>query len=498
MTLPAIRNLHISSLRLLPGCGIVGVRSPEQPAGYESHKSNMNALQARLRPIYQQLDQRTGGLLRILQCTVVSYGRDDGPALAAAIAYRALFSFFPLILLLVSVSSGLLVNSEEQVVAFIESFLPTAGDLVADNVTTVLRTRGTVGMLAALGLLWSASSVFAAMDRAVNRAWGVTARRPFWQQQALAASIVVGVGLIFFISILTTTIYNLLRGIRLPWLGIELFSNHLGQRLLPLLGPMLLDYVAFLMLYRLLPVIRVRWQDVLPGALVAGTAWQIAKAGLNIYLRHFARYKLVYGPVTAIIVFLTFTYIAAVILVMGAEFAAAWTHTRRERNRSTVRNDKDLARWIAENGVAAEVVCLPVETPTVEAAAAAVNVPPEVILKSLVFLAGGQPYLVIANGLTKVDRGKLSVHWGLGKKRVKLASTEKVLELTGYPVGAVPPFGHRTPLPALMDPAVLDQPVVYAGGGSIRALVRLTPQELCRVVEPELVSVVSTAEGKGS
>ncbi len=160
-------------------------------------------------------------------------------------------------------------------------------------------------------------------------------------------------------------------------------------------------------------------------------------------------------------------------------------------------NEKDLARWIADNGVAAEVVCLPAETPTVPTAAAAVNVSPEAILKSLVFLAAGRPYLVVANGLAKVDRGKLGAHWGLGKKRIKLASAEKVLQLTGYPVGTVPPFGHRTPMPTLVDPAVLEQPEIYAGGGGIQVLVRLTPQELCRVLEPQIVSVTGEAGTPG-
>ena len=457
----------------------------------------MSALQARLQQIYHKLDQHTGGLLRILHRTIVFYGQHDGAAQATTIAYRALFSVFPLVLLLLAVSSSLLVNvTEEQVVLFVESFLPTAGDLVWNNVEAVQRTRGAVGILAALALLWSASSVFAATDRAVNRAWDVTVRRPFWRQQALALAIVIGIGLLFFLSTLTTTIYNLLSNIQLPWPGIEPFNNHLGQHLLSLLGPVLIDYVTFFTIYRFLPVVRVRWQDILPGAMAAGTAWQIAKAGFNLYVRIFARYNLVYGSVTAIIVFLMFAYIAAVILVMGAEFTAAQTCTRHERKSPTVWNEKDLARWIAENGVAAEVVCLPVETPTVHAAADAVNVSPEAILKSLLFLADGQPYLVMANGLAKVDRSKLSAHWGLGKKRVKMASAEKVLELTGYPVGAVPPFGHRTLLPILMDPAVLKQPVVYAGGGGIQALVCLTPQELCRVVKPEIVSVVSIAKGR--
>jgi membrane protein len=460
----------------------------------------VSALQARLKQIYYKLDPYMGGLLRIFQHTIISYGQDDGPALAASIAYYALFSFFPLILLLLAVSSTLINSTEaqEKVVVFVESFLPTAGDLVRNNIATVLRARGAVGTLAMLGLFWSASSVFTAMDRAINRAWGATDRRSFWQQKILALAIVVSVGLFFFLSNLITTAYNLLMSIRLPWLGIELFNNSFGQRWLPLLAPTLLDYVVFMMLYRLLPVVRVRWREVFPGALVAGTAWQIAKFGFNLYLRNFARYNLIYGPVTTIIVFLVLTYIAAVILVMGAEFAAAWTHSRRERKRATVWSDQDLTRWIAENGVVAEVVCQPVETPTVQAAAAAVNVLPEAILKSLVFLVKDQPYLVIANGLDKVDRSKLSVHWGVSKKRVKLASAEKVLALTGYPVGAVPPFGHRTLLPTLIDPAVLDQPVVYAGGGSVQALVRLTPKELLRVIKPAIVSVVSAAEERNS
>ncbi|UCC63168.1 MAG: YihY family inner membrane protein [Anaerolineae bacterium] len=456
----------------------------------------MSTWSARLLQIYHKLDRHTGGLPRILKRTIVSYGRDEGPALAASIAYYALFSFFPLALFLLAISSNLVNSAEaqEQVVSFVESFLPTAGELVRNNVAAILRMRGAVGTLAALGLLWSASSVFTAVDRAINRAWGATTHRSFWRQKALSLVMVLGIGLLFFLSNLTTTAYNLLNSIRLPWVDIELFNNHLGRQLLPLLGPALLDYAVFWALYRLLPVVRVRWQDVLPGALVAGTAWQVAKAGFNLYLRSFARYNLVYGSVTAIIVFLVLTYIAAVILVMGAEFAAAWTYIRRERKSPTVWDEKHLSRWIAENGVAAEVICLPVETPTVQAAARAVNVSPAAILKSLVFLADGQPHLVMANGLGKVDRGKLAARWSMGKKRIKMASAQKVLELTGYPIGAVPPFGHRTPLPALMDPSVLEQPVVYAGGGGIQALVRLTSDELIRVVGPEIVSVVATAD----
>jgi prolyl-tRNA editing enzyme YbaK/EbsC (Cys-tRNA(Pro) deacylase) len=56
-----------------------------------------------------------------------------------------------------------------------------------------------------------------------------------------------------------------------------------------------------------------------------------------------------------------------------------------------------------------------------------------------------------------------------------------VLEISGYEVGAMPPFGHRRPLITLIDNRVLELPEAYAGGGAENALIRLNPQEIQRV-----------------
>ena len=101
-----------------------------------------------------------------------------------------------------------------------------------------------------------------------------------------------------------------------------------------------------------------------------------------------------------------------------------------------------LARFIAQHGIAAEIVPMTVETPTVPAAAAALGVSPAQIIKSLLFMVRDQPVLVIASGETMVDRGILAARFGVGKKQIKLADAETVLRLTGYPAGGVPPFGH--------------------------------------------------------
>lgn len=149
----------------------------------------------------------------------------------------------------------------------------------------------------------------------------------------------------------------------------------------------------------------------------------------------------------------------------------------------------DLTAFIAAHGIAAEIVPMTVETPTVLAAAAALGVAPAQIIKSLLFLVRDRPVLVIASGETPVDRGVLAARYGVGKKQVRLADAETVLRLTGYPAGGVPPFGHPEPLPTLLDRAVAAWDAVYGGGGDDHTLLRVAPGELARVTAAEWVEI---------
>lgn len=152
----------------------------------------------------------------------------------------------------------------------------------------------------------------------------------------------------------------------------------------------------------------------------------------------------------------------------------------------------DLARFIREQGIAAELLPMPVETPTVPAAAAALGVRPAQIVKSLLFLVRDAPVLVIACGDTPVDRRALADRFGVGKKQIKLADAETVLAHSGYAVGGVPPFGHRLPAPVLLDRAVRVWDAIYAGGGDDRTLLRITPDELAHVTGAEWIDLGAT------
>ncbi len=138
----------------------------------------------------------------------------------------------------------------------------------------------------------------------------------------------------------------------------------------------------------------------------------------------------------------------------------------------------DLQSYIDKNDLKAELIYLNVPTPTVEAAAQAVGTQPERILKTLLFWIDDEPIVVIAKGPNRVEQRLLAGYFNLSRKRIGLIDAKNVLEITGYPVGAVPPVGHLRALKTLMDQSVLEEQEVYAGGGAENCLMRLSPAEL--------------------
>jgi prolyl-tRNA editing enzyme YbaK/EbsC (Cys-tRNA(Pro) deacylase) len=148
------------------------------------------------------------------------------------------------------------------------------------------------------------------------------------------------------------------------------------------------------------------------------------------------------------------------------------------------------------HAVTGEILILDTPTPTVEAAAAAVGTRVENIVKSVLFTIDERRVLAITSGTQPIERRAIAALYEVGRKRVKLAPPETVLAATGYPVGTVPPFGHPAPLETLIDPRVLEQTQVYAGGGDHNALVRLDPADILRLSSGQVLDL-HTRPGDG-
>lgn len=150
----------------------------------------------------------------------------------------------------------------------------------------------------------------------------------------------------------------------------------------------------------------------------------------------------------------------------------------------------DLQQYLDAHAIPAAIIRLAQHTPTVPAAAEALGVPVEVIVKTVLFVVQERPYAVLANGVRRVDRRKLAAHLSVNRKKIKLAEGDEVIALTGYAPGTVPPLGHRQPITVFIAPGILTYEVVYAGGGGIDAMLKIRSADLHRLTAATLLEVM--------
>ncbi|OII65479.1 aminoacyl-tRNA deacylase [Streptomyces sp. CC53] len=127
-------------------------------------------------------------------------------------------------------------------------------------------------------------------------------------------------------------------------------------------------------------------------------------------------------------------------------------------------------------GLDVEVRSYPDAVRTAAQAAAAIGCAPGEIVKSLVFAADGAPVLILIDGASRVDVAR--VQHELGASAVVRADPDLVRDTTGYAIGGVPPFGHRTRTTVLADRGLLEHPVVWAAAGTPHTVFPMEPRAL--------------------
>ncbi len=119
------------------------------------------------------------------------------------------------------------------------------------------------------------------------------------------------------------------------------------------------------------------------------------------------------------------------------------------------------------------------DTSTSDLAAKAISCELGQIAKSMCFLAGGAPVLVVASGDQRVSDAKLAKHLGVGRKKVKIATPEQCITIFGYAPGGVSPVAHRTDgITILIDETLSRWDIVHAAAGTHRDNFSLTFEQL--------------------
>jgi Cys-tRNA(Pro) deacylase len=141
---------------------------------------------------------------------------------------------------------------------------------------------------------------------------------------------------------------------------------------------------------------------------------------------------------------------------------------------------------LREQGIEAQPVEFAESTRTAAEAAAAIGTTVAQIAKSLVFLANGQPMLVIASGVNRVDTQKLGA---LLSATITRADADAVRQATGFSIGGVAPVGHTTPLPTLIDEDLMTFASIWAAAGAPNAVFETTPADLLKMTEGQVADI---------
>ena len=288
---------------------------------------------------------------------------------AAAISYYALVSLIPMMLVLISVfSSQELIEPEQQVKAVdflwrcVNSFIPNASmiineKMVASSIQKLSGSGGQVGTAGFAMLLWSATLVLAGFVQNINQAWHSAKHRHFIADRIVGVLIVGLIAIQVIVIQFFTTVNDFIPGfgklnqiivstqnwvnnsprllIFFPQLPEKLKSIHIGtgnirgnmtsfHSFILNHAPYMAMFVGFMILYKLIPTVKVKWREALGGTLFVIPLLRVLRYLFVKYFDMFGNesYSAIYGSMGAVIAFMLWIYLASTVILIGGHISA--------------------------------------------------------------------------------------------------------------------------------------------------------------------------------
>jgi len=266
---------------------------------------------------------QTAGIRQTLILTFNNFSRIDGDLRAAAFAYYAFFSLIPIIVILVMIGSFFVDrgNTIEAIIGYLQTFTPLNSEMKNDifkALSGIVATRNEIGLVAFLILLWSALRLFAALTRAVNRAWGADFYN-WWRLPLKNLLLLLVLTSALIIGIVMPIGLNVLISWGLPFLAMNSWSY-----LLLVSGiPFVVLFYALSLLYELAPRHYKEFRQVRTAAVITTVALLLLENLFALYINNFAKFNVIYGAFGGVVALLLWIYLSGAIIILGACFSAA-------------------------------------------------------------------------------------------------------------------------------------------------------------------------------
>lgn len=284
--------------------------------------------------LYRWVNSRSGGALDVIQ-DFFGHLEEMGAAQAAAsLAYYAMFSLFPMLLAIIAVGAFFLQGEAvmERTIAVVRQYVPVSRDLVASSIEMALARQGSIGLIGAVGLIWSGIGALSVLMDQIGRAWGEAGHRGAVMNRLLALIAFGGLMVVVLLPFLVTPVLDLLAELAIGRGEGSAFYDTFLWRWLSAGIPPLSTFLALSGVYFWVPATKVRWPEALAGSLFTTLAWELAKFGFTWYVSSsLVDYPLVYGSLSAVMALMFWIYISGWLLILGAHLSAAVARLRDDR-----------------------------------------------------------------------------------------------------------------------------------------------------------------------
>lgn len=266
------------------------------------------------------------GVKRLLESQDLTY--------ASSIAYYALLSLFPFLLLAFSVLGVVASDAPDRrmVADLILRYFPRQFAFLTSQLDAMRSAPLSLGAAGTAGLIWAALGVFGAIRNAVNLAWGIKPRAGFVGHRVqafvmLLTSMGLLAGVVLVASARTIVGTSWFASVLQQVPGLPLAAEILTSVTIRFATSILLVIVVGLVLY-FVPETKVRVRDIVPGAILTSLLWQANLRAFAWYASDISRYTQIHGSIAGVVVFLIWIYASAVILLYGVEVTAACARLR--------------------------------------------------------------------------------------------------------------------------------------------------------------------------
>jgi membrane protein len=251
---------------------------------------------------------------------------------ASSIAYYSLLSLFPFFLLALSILASVTDNDTERaaVLDFVLRYFPQRFEFVNAQLRTMQARGLQLGLFGSVLMVWAAMGVFGAITSAVNHAWGVEKQPSYVKHKLVSFLMLVTASLLLLVGLLLASAIDVAEASWFAGIIASVPELLILQGWLVKSATTLIFILIVGLVFYFVPNASVRFKDVWVGAVLTGLLWRLALAGFSRYVRDLNRFS-VHGSIAAVVVFLLWVYISAVVLLYGVQVTAAYARLRRRR-----------------------------------------------------------------------------------------------------------------------------------------------------------------------